>query len=119
MELLVRLNILKDAGQISEETYKSLIKVIEMFSNKWGIALTEENGAMLITHLSTAIERIKKGNIIDGIDAQVYKEIESHPSYEKCSKVIKDIEEQTEIKIPEGEETFIMMHLCTLFKTDL
>jgi transcriptional antiterminator len=116
MELDVRLQILKDAGQITEETFEALKSVIKMFKNKWGIALIEENGAMLITHLSVAIERIKKGEIIEGIDSEVYSEIENHGEFGKARQILKDIIEASNTKIPESEETFIMMHLCTLLQ---
>lgn len=118
MELDVRLNILKEAGQISEDTFNILKKVILMIRDKWNIQLTEENGAMLITHLSVALERIKKGEIIEGIDSEIYEQIKSHPMYKKCTEVLKNIEEESNIKIPENEQTFIMMHLCTLFETN-
>lgn len=118
MELDVRLNILKEAGQISEETFEALKRVINMLNDKFDIKLTEENGAMLITHLSVALERIKKGEIIEGIDSEIYEQIKNHPAYKECIKVLKSIEEESNIKIPENEETFIMMHLCTLFEAN-
>lgn len=116
MELDIRLQILKDAGQITEETFEALKNVIKMFRNKWAIALTEENGAMLITHLSVAIERIKKGEIIEGIDSEVYREIENHEEFSKAKKMLKDIIEASNTQISGSEETFIMMHLCTLLQ---
>ena len=118
MELDIRLKILMDSGQISEETFETLKKVIGMFKNKWSILLTEDNGAMLITHLSVAIERIKKGEEIKGIDSEIYSQIKNHCEFAKCRQVLKDIVYEAEINIPEYEETFIMMHLCTLFESN-
>jgi transcriptional antiterminator len=118
MKLDIRLQILKDAGQISEETFEALMRVIEMFDNKWEIALTEDNGAMLITHLSVALERIKRGEEIEGIDSEIYNEIKNHSDFEKCKKVLENIEEEARISLPQNEETFIMMHLCTLFEAN-
>ena len=54
MDLTIRLNILRDAGQITEKTYNQILKVIAFFKEKLGIELKEENGAMFITHLSSA-----------------------------------------------------------------
>jgi transcriptional antiterminator len=89
-----------------------------MFKDKWSIELTEENGAMLITHLSVALERIKKGGIIEGIDSEVYTEIKNHQEFNKCKQLLKDIIEASCTEIPESEETFIMMHLCTLLQSN-
>lgn len=116
MDLSMRLDILKNAGQISGETYDALIRIIKMFKNKWEIELTEENGAMLITHLSIALERIKKNELVDGIEAETYEEIKNHCQYEKCKNIFEDITKETAIEIPKNEETFIMMHLCALFE---
>lgn len=118
MELDIRLNILKDAGQISKETYDALIRVIEMFKNKWNVILTEENGAMLVTHLSVALERIKKMEVVVGIDSEAYNEIKDHCEYETCKKVFEDITKEVVMEIPKNEETFIMMHLCALFEAN-
>jgi transcriptional antiterminator len=117
VELDIRLQILKDADQISEETFEALKRIIQMFKNKWSINLTEDNGAMLITHVSVALERIKKGEEIEGIDSEIYSQIKNHCDFEKCRKVLKDIAYEAGINIPEYEETFIMMHLCTLFES--
>jgi len=118
MELQLRLQILKDAGQISEETYEGLNRIIDMFKNKWDITLVEENGAMLITHLSVAMERGRRGEVIEGIDNEIYNEIKNHCEFDKCKRIVKDISEEARINIPENEETFIMMHLCTLLETN-
>ncbi|MFL0268839.1 PRD domain-containing protein [Candidatus Clostridium radicumherbarum] len=118
MELSMRLDILKNAGQISEETYDALLRIIKMFKNKWEIELTEENGAMLITHLSIALERIKKNELVDGIEEETYKEIKNHCQYEQCKNIFKDIMKEAAIEIPINEETFIMMHLCALFESN-
>jgi hypothetical protein len=55
VEFEIRLGILKDAGQIDEEIYRNVIKIISIFHNRWCIELNEENGAMLITHLCRPI----------------------------------------------------------------
>jgi transcriptional regulatory protein LevR len=118
MELYTRLQIMKDAGLISEETFEGLNQIIEMFNSKWNVELTEENGAMLITHLSVAIERIKKGEIIEGIDSEIYSEIKKHKDFDRAKQMLKNIEEVAAADMPESEETFIMMHLCTLLESN-
>ncbi|MCM0649734.1 PRD domain-containing protein [Clostridium swellfunianum] len=116
MELDVRLQILKDAGQISEETFEALKQVINMFKDNWELVLTEENGAMFITHLCVAMERIKQDKAIDGIDSEVYEEIKNDENFSKSKLIFQDIIKTANIEIPENEETFIMMHLCTLLQ---
>ena len=118
MDLFMRLQIMKDAALISGKTYESLKLIIDMFNKKWNIELTEENGAMLITHLSVALERIKKGEIIEGIESEIYSEIKRHKDFNKAKQLLKNIEEAAATDMPESEETFIMMHLCTLLESN-
>lgn len=115
MELDTRLKILKDAGQISESNFEAMIKTIRMFEEKWGIVLTEENGAMFITHLSMAVERITKGGTVEAADENIYREVTENKNYSKCQKVLVDIENETGIKIPPNEGSYLMMYLCSLF----
>lgn len=115
MDLNERLEIFKDSGQISGESYEALLRVIDMIKLQYGIVLTEENGAMFITHLSIANERIKKQEFIESIDKEIYKEIENDENYHKADQAFDSIEQELNIEIPENEKGYIILHLCTLF----
>ena len=119
MELNIRLQILKDAGQISDVNYKSMIKIIELFKEKYEIELNEENGAMFITHFSIAYERILKDEIVNEISHEIYKEVVSSKSFTKSQKVLIDIEEELKFKIPEVEKKYLMIYLCLLFDNQI
>ncbi|SFB25813.1 PRD domain-containing protein [Clostridium frigidicarnis] len=113
MDLIVRLNILRDAGQVSEKTYNQLLKVIRYFKEKRNIELTEENGAMLITHLSSALARIEKNELVNSIEEIIFEEIKKDINYKKVVEITDDMEE-TIGKLPREERDFIEMHICTL-----
>jgi transcriptional regulatory protein LevR len=115
MELQLRLQILKDAEQISEATQSGITRVIEMFDREYGIKLIEENGAMLVTHLAVACERIKRGELVDAIDEFIYQEIRENPHFQKAQEAVKMMEKELQLEIPEREQPFIIMHLCVLF----
>ncbi len=115
MDLLTRIQILKDAEQITEETKQGMIKVIEMFDREYSIKLTEENGAMLITHLCIAIERIKKNEMVNKIDSMLYEEIKNSDFFKISLQALGKMERELGITIPEIEQQFILMHLCVLF----
>lgn len=118
MDLTIRLQILRDAGQLSEESYEGILRVIEMFQRNLNIKLTEENGAMLITHLAVAVERIKKNETVEGIDASLYEEIKNSSRFKDAASTVKLLEGELGIEIPGKEETFIIMHLCVLFEAE-
>ncbi|MBU5592601.1 PRD domain-containing protein [Clostridium sp. MSJ-4] len=114
MDLTIRLNILKEAGQIDEGIYKDIINIINMFKEKHNISLTEENASMLITHLAISFKRIKDGEIVNSIEEMIYEEVRCNENYDKSEEIFKDIEKVIESSIPEEEKVFIMMHLCAL-----
>jgi len=115
MELDVRLDILRGSNQIDDEVYCNLKDIIEMVKNKHDIKLNEENAAMLMTHLSVAIMRIKNKDIVKAVDEDIFEEIRSSEYYALSNEWIKDMEEVIHRSIPENEKGFIVMHLCTLF----
>ena len=118
MELDIRLGILKDTGQIDEEVYRNVIKVISVFHDSWSIDLKEENGAMLITHLCIALQRVKNKCPVEEIDEEFYEDIKLNQYFETCEKAFYDIKSEMNMDIPEGEKSFLMMHLCVLFERE-
>lgn len=113
MELKIRLDILKDSGQITEDIYYRLVKVINLFKEKNGIELTEENGAMFITHLSSALKRMESNDIVNKMDELMLEEIKKDSNYNKTLEIVDELEKVTG-KFPIEEKDFIEMHICTL-----
>lgn len=112
LELSQRLDLLHVSGQISSTTKKSMIYIIEMFRNKFDISLTEENGAMFITHLSIACERMKENKKIEPIEECVYSEVCENNNYNKSKDVLQEIKKELGMEFPEQEEKYIILHLC-------
>lgn len=113
MDLTLRLNILKDSGQISEKTYNKILEVIKQLKEKRDIELTEENGAMFITHLSSALTRIENGDLVNKIEEIIFEEIRKDNNYNTAVEITDEME--TIIgKLPKEERDFIEMHICTL-----
>jgi transcriptional regulatory protein LevR len=118
MDLTVRLQILKDAGQISEQCYQSMLKLIDVLAEKWNIILNEENGAMLITHVAIAWERILKHEVINAIEELLYKEVESSKYFRQSQQILTDWELELKKAFPQVEKEYIMLHLCALLEKE-
>lgn len=118
MDLETRLNILKNSRQIKEDTYFGLINIIDMFKREFNIFLTEDNGAMLITHTAIAVERVKGCERVSPIDEFVYKEILDSTWFGVSANALRKIEYEIGISFPEEEKGFMMLHLCTLFQNE-
>lgn len=114
MDLKQRLEILRDSETIDRKTYDTMVEVIKMFKKEYGITLTEENGAMLITHLSMAIMRIKKGAPVDKMNLDVYNEIMESEYFEKSKKMYESLEKVLEMEMPEDEKKYMIVNMCLL-----
>lgn len=119
MSLSMRLQILKDAGQLNEANYQAITKVIEMLADDWNIELTEENGAMFITHLAIAFERIAKGETVKPVEDFVLEELKGQKCFTYCSQALVSITAILGDEIPAEEEGYILIHLCTLFTKEV
>ena len=113
MDLTLRLGILKDAGQLSQENYDKIIEVINYFDKEKGIKLSEDNAAMFITHLASALKRIGENNIVEEMDKQVKTALELEHKYDEGVKVTKELEKILG-DIPKSEFDFLVMHVCSL-----
>ncbi len=118
MNLMTRLIILKDAGQIDQNIHQDIIKIIDMIDEKHDIKLTEENASMLITHLAICFKRIKMGEVVNGIEEMMYEEVTVDKSYKKAEEIFKDMEVTIGRSIDENEKGFIIMHLCSLLHNE-
>ncbi len=114
MDLTFRIQLLKDSNQIDEETYENLLAIIKLLKDRWGITLTEENGAMLITHMSIALKRIKDNNTVNPLEEDLQEQLRGEAFYSKAEEILEDIDKKLELKLPENEKEYMIMHICTL-----
>lgn len=119
MDLTMRLQILKDAGQLSEKNYQVIVKVIQMFGDDWNIGLSEENGAMFVTHLAVALERIERGEPVKPLDESIAAELKAQACYADCNQALLRIETIFGRTISEAEKGYLLVHLCTLYAKEV
>lgn len=113
MELITRLNILKDSGMLSEGNYNKVIKVIEYFDDVKNIKLVEENASMFITHLCSALGRIENNETVNDIDEEIIEALKLEEKYNESMYLVKDLKNVIG-EIPKEEVNFLVMHVCTL-----
>ena len=118
MEITQRLDILKMSGQLSEEMYHKVLEIIEKFNENHNIVIHEENGAMLITHLCIALNRIEKEEKVSKIESDIFAEVESNAFYAQSEEILAGIEEVLGFKMPEEERGYMLMHLCVLLENE-
>jgi len=114
MDLMFRVNVLKDSGQINERTYNIINNFINLLKADYAIELNEENGAMLITHLCIALTRIDKNETVKPVSELIFEELKNDSQFNKSNEIIKKLEELMNKEIPESEKGYIQMHICVL-----
>lgn len=116
MDLQTRLEILNISKAISNCTKDVMLKVIEMFNEKHNIELTEENGAMMVTHLSMAIMRVKNNEPVKTIDEEVFRETLESEHIERANRIYDDLSDVLDITLPEDEKKYMLVNICVILE---
>lgn len=114
MSLDLRLTILRDAGQISQETHRRITDAIQWLNDKRKLTLTEDNGAMLVTHLAVALERIQKNELVEPLAPMLLEEVTKSQHFADAQAITAELETVWNVSLPESERGFVLLHLCTL-----
>ena len=67
-----RIEILRMGGVISEDVSEFMNKVIDMMASDYP-QIGMDPAAMFTTHLAMAVERIKKNEIVDALDSELFE----------------------------------------------
>ena len=113
-KLLLRLDIFKNTGMLSQENYEKVIKIIKYLEFK-NINIDEDNGSMLITHIVMYLNRLNKGEMIENLDEESLEELKSFNEYHNAEKIYLNFENILG-KINENEKGYILAHLINLLK---
>ncbi|MDU1912437.1 PRD domain-containing protein [Fusobacterium sp.] len=116
MDLQTRLEILNSSKAITDCTKEVMLNVIQMFKKIHEIELTEENGAMLITHLSMAIMRVKNNEPVKTIDEDVFKETLESEHIEKANLIYEDLSKVLDVTLPENEKKYMLVNICVILE---
>lgn len=116
MDLQTRLEILNVSGAITDCTKDVMLNVINMFNEKHNIELTEENGAMMVTHLSMAIMRVKNNEPVKTIDEEVFRETLESEHIERANLIYDDLSEVLDITLPEDEKKYMLVNICVILE---
>lgn len=116
--LAERLSILKASGQISEQAAASVRYFVGLLEEKYSVALTEEKGAMLVTHLALALTRIEKGEDIQELAPDLLAEVKESSYYAELEPLLTALEQQSKLKITPAEQGYLALHLATALTED-
>ena len=110
-----RIQILKMGGIIGEDVAEFMNKVIDMMAADYPNIGTDP-ATMFTTHLAMALERIKKGEIVDALDEEIYAEVLECPEYPTALSFRDKMLSFCPVPFPESEAQFICMHICNMLQ---
>jgi transcriptional regulatory protein LevR len=112
----MRLEILRDAGEISGSVQAAVEGLLIKLEDKYSFAVTEDNGAMFVTHLAAPLNRIEKGETIEAIETSLLEEARETPYWRELPQLLEWLEQETGLKIPEQERGYLALHLAVMLE---
>lgn len=113
MELYTRLQILKEAGTITDKAYRVTTQVVE----EQVPDDLHENYAMLVTHLAMALTRIEQNEALTGPGDAVMEEVLASPHLPAAKEAVEKIESLVGEPLPKEEQQFLYMHFVSTFSS--
>ncbi len=100
-------------GILDENIVKNVMECINNIDDKRVASLTENSYMGLVIHISIAINRIMKNEVIEE-SAKIEEDIVKDIDYSLAVKIASKLEEEFQIKIPEIEITYIWLHIILI-----
>jgi hypothetical protein len=111
-----RLDLLEDSGQVSQVARQQALDFVDAVESTFDVALDEENGAMLITHLAMALTRSERREPLDEEPPAVIVD-EARANVTELAFVREKLDAYGAVlgePLPESEYVFMTAHLCTV-----
>lgn len=112
--LKTRMMILNQGNVIDNEIKDFMDASIDLLHEEYP-SIEDEKFVMFTTHLAMASQRIKNGEIVELMDDAMFSQITQTEHFAKASDVIAKLNEIANIKFPESEQQYILLHLCNIF----
>lgn len=113
LDVRERIKLLLQNGVIGERSATISFKSLQWLSNQ-GVDLNSEAGQMFLTHFAMALERMFKGEKVEPLGDNMMDEIKESENYGTAKNFIDFIENNNQVKLPDVEKGYILLHLCNL-----
>lgn len=117
MDIMDRINLMKECGLVDDAAYADLINIVRVFREDFQFEITEENGGVMITHIGAAIHRQKTGEKVEPLDREILEQAGNEPVYWTAQKILERIRQTTPTRLPPEEEEFLLVHICNTLQT--
>lgn len=95
---------------LNDEIVKRVVHCLSGMENARVMSLTENSYVGLVIHISIAVNRILKNEVIDSNEAWQQR-LELDEDYHLAEQIVRELEKEFEIKIPNVEVSYICLHI--------
>ena len=95
---------------LNDDIMRRVMDCITGMNNERVLTLTENSYVGLVIHISIAINRILKHEVIEA-DTRWQKNLSEDEDYRLAEAIVRELEEEFEIQIPEVEISYICLHI--------
>ena len=95
---------------LNDEIMRRVMDCLRGMNHTKVLTLTENSYVGLVIHISIAINRILKGEVIES-NAKWQEELSKDEDYRLAEEIVEELEEEFEIQIPDVEISYICLHI--------
>ena len=117
MDIMTRVDTLLECDFSTPEDHDDLCKVIAVFQERHGFALTEENAGIMITHIAAAFRRNRTGEAIEPL-ADAFEEVKESAHFPMATAIMDEIARQVINEVSDTEREFFLLHICSLLANE-
>lgn len=114
MDFTERLDLYLEGRMIDEKDVKDVNAVIQIFQEKYGITLCEENAATFIAHLCAAYGRNTTHEEVEPLMEELFAEVKELDSYPQAEKMLQDLMSVTVNPLSKAEQEYALLHINNL-----
>jgi hypothetical protein len=109
-----RLDLLESSSQLSQETRRRIELLVQRVETEFDLELTEDRGAMFVTHVAIAWEKLRRGETLPPAPDNLLDEVRGHVrERDFLAKSFADLDDSV-ATIPDGELAFWTAHLVAV-----
>jgi transcriptional antiterminator len=110
-----RLDLLVGSGQVTSEARELAGEFVGRVEREFGVTLTEDNGALMVTHLAMSVTRLLNGEPAPDVPPGLAEELAGYPRETGfVREAAAGLAAGTGHELPEAEVLFLAAHLCAL-----
>lgn len=116
MDFTERLELYQEGGMITATEAQAILRIADMFREKYGIVLCEENAGTFIAHLCAAYARIRTGEPVEPLMPEVFEEVQEMPTYERSLEMLDNVEAMMGVSLAQEERPYLLVHINSVLE---